>query len=458
MKRFKKALFIFHRDLRVTDNSGLNKALEESEEVLPIFIFERAQVEVSNKYRSLLALQFMVESLEDLSNQLAKKKGKLFFFYGSTQEVVERLVKEEGTDAVFSNRDYTPFARKRDATLEKSVVKKGGVWISCDDALLCNPDTLFTAKGTPYTIYTAFLKKAVQKKVLPPAVVRKGSFSSQRMGHATTLSQVKKDFPSFSSLLGEKGGREAAKKILNQLHTFKNYTETRDHPSHPTTGLSAHLKFGTVSVREVVYALKEKKSDQQLVKQLYWRDFFTYLAYHFPRVFGKSFIEKYQKIAWQNNASWFVQWCEGTTGFPLVDAGMRQLNTTGYMHNRVRMVVASFLTKDMHIDWRKGERYFAQHLVDYDPCVNNGNWQWAASTGADAQPYFRIFNPWLQQKKFDPECAYIKQWVPELASLTSKEIHRWYKATSPHQGYPVPLLDHAQESKKALKIFRACGN
>ena len=456
MKQFKKALFIFHRDLRTVDNSGLNQALTQSEQVVPVFIFDPAQIEVSNKYRSFPALQFMIESLDDLVDQLVKKKGKLFLFYGQTHAVVERLIKDEGIDAVFSNRDYTPFARKRDAELEKIVVKKGAAWFSVDDVLLCNPDTLFTGKGTPYTVYTAFLKKAVQTKVQEPAACAKGSFFTGHIPHETSLAAFKKNYALPLLALFETGGRLAAKKILNHLENFKNYTEIRDYPAEATTGLSAHLKFGTISIREVFYAVKNEKADLQLLKQLYWRDFFTYLAYHFPRVFGKAFVQKYQNIPWSDNKAWFISWCEGTTGFPLVDAGMRQLNATGYMHNRVRMLVASFLTKDMHIDWQKGERYFAQHLVDYDPCVNNGNWQWAASTGADAQPYFRIFNPWLQQKKFDPECEYIKQWVPELKHLTTKEIHSWNKARESKNGYPLSVLDHAVESKKALAMFKRC--
>lgn len=453
MKPFKKAVFLFHRDLRIVDNTGLNQALSQSEKVIPLFIFDPVQVEEANKYRSLAALQFMVESLEDLAADLHKKGGKLFVFFGSTGQVLERLVKDEKIDAVFSNRDYTPFARKRDLALEKIVTKKGGAWFLVDDALLCDPETLLTGKGTPYTIYTAFLKKAVQTKVQEPAVVAKGLFEKGHLPHEITLSVFKKHYLGSARSLFETGGRSAAKKILNHLDSFKHYTAIRDYPAQVTTGLSAHLKFGTVSIREAFYAVKDQKVDQQLLKQLYWRDFFTYLAYHFPSVFGKAFVKKYQHLSWIDNKPWFTAWCEGKTGFPLVDAGMRQLNETGYMHNRVRMVVASFLTKDMHIDWRKGERYFAQQLVDYDPCVNNGNWQWAASTGADAQPYFRIFNPWLQQKKFDSECVYIKKWVPELKRFMAKEIHQWYKATESRNGYPIPILSHEVESKKAKAMF-----
>ncbi len=221
-----------------------------------------------------------------------------------------------------------------------------------------------------------------------------------------------------------------------------------------TSRLSAHLKFGTCSVREVYYAIVQQLSPEHpLLRQLYWRDFFTHIAFHYPHVFGKAFHPQYDNLVWDNNRGHFQRWAEGTTGFPIVDAGMRELNATGFMHNRVRMIVASFLTKDLHISWRWGERYFAQHLVDYDPAVNNGNWQWAASTGCDAQPYFRIFNPWLQQQKFDPDCQYIYRWIPELNGIPATIIHKWY---SKHVDapYPAPMLDHARESQIAKERYK----
>lgn len=452
--RYKKTLMIFHRDLRLTDNTALYEALRLSDHVIPLFIFDPVQVGKINHYKGSHFLQFMVESLDDLAEHLHKQGGKLFFFHGHTQEIVKQLLKTEAVDAVFCNRDYTPFARERDQELEKLVKQHNRAWHLYDDALLTNPDEIFTGKGTPYTIYTAFLKKAATYEVASPARMPKGQFFKGHISREVTLASVKKGLYEQNVHAFVHGGSTVGKKLLHSLGLFKNYSATRDYPTAPTTGLSAHLKCGTVSIREAYYAIKEHKTDPTLIKQLYWRDFFTYLGYHFPYVFGKAFVEKYQHLEWSDNHAWFTRWCEGATGFPLVDAGMRQLNTTGYMHNRVRMVVASFLTKDLHIDWRKGERYFAQQLIDYDPCVNNGNWQWAASTGADAQPYFRIFNPWLQQKKFDPECVYIKQWIPELQNLPVKAIHNWYKATSSHNGYPLPVVDHAQESKKALMYFK----
>ncbi len=444
---------LFHRDLRVDDNTALQAAVQQSDEVMPVFIVDPVQVGKTNAYRSSNALQFMVASLEDLSGQLRDKGGKLFCFHGHTQEVIKRLIREHHISAVFSNRDYTPFARDRDTQLQQLVQDAGADWFSFDDALLCSPDTIFTGKGTPYTIYTAFLKKAVESEVVAPHALRSGTFFKNHSVDEIQLIALKQEIVTNNPLLFQTGGSHEAHTILSHLGTFKNYCEIRNNPSLKTTGLSAHLKFGTVSVRQVYAACKKVPVDSELLKQLYWRDFFTYIGYHNPSVFGHAFVKKYDHIAWSHNKQWFDRWREGTTGFPLVDAGMRQLNATGFMHNRIRMVVASFLTKDMLIDWRWGERYFAQLLTDYDPCVNNGNWQWSASTGADAQPYFRIFNPWLQQKRFDADCVYIKTWVPELQDLTSKEIQNWHKATTSYKGYPVPIFAHDIQSKKAKALF-----
>jgi deoxyribodipyrimidine photo-lyase len=236
-----------------------------------------------------------------------------------------------------------------------------------------------------------------------------------------------------------------------------NYPETRNLPAvNGTSHLSAHHKFGTLSIRETHAAIVDAfGSHHTLINELYWRDFFTHIGYHFPRVYGSAFNTKYNAVKWDRNKSYYEAWCKGMTGFPIVDAGMRELNATGYMHNRVRMITASFLTKDLHLDWRHGERYFARQLVDYDPAVNNGNWQWSASTGCDAQPYFRIFNPWLQQKRFDPDCVYIKHWVPELSHLQPAVIHKL--ATSPSirvVNYPKPIVDHSTESQKSKELFK----
>ena len=249
------------------------------------------------------------------------------------------------------------------------------------------------------------------------------------------------------------GGRKEALHLLKNIAHLKNYKEIRNFPALAgTTHLSAHNKFGTVSIREVYQTIvKCFGKTHTLINELYWRDFFTHILYHFPHVLGEAFHKKYNDIRWENNKNFFKKWCLGMTGFPIVDAGMRELNQTGYMHNRVRMIVASFLVKDLHIDWRWGEKYFAQQLIDYDPAVNNGNWQWAASTGCDAQPYFRIFNPWRQQVQYDPDCVYIKKWLPELINISPKIIHELYK--NKMNGYPQPLVDHAIASQFSKKMY-----
>ncbi|MFW6378774.1 MAG: cryptochrome/photolyase family protein [Nanoarchaeota archaeon] len=251
------------------------------------------------------------------------------------------------------------------------------------------------------------------------------------------------------------GGRLEALSILDDLDRYSDYAQERNIPSHDaTTKLSAHHKFGTVSIRESFHAMKETLGeDHPLLRQLYWRDFFTGIAYYHPRVFAGTFQDIDETGLWDDDADRFKRWCDGMTGFPLIDAGMRQLVKTGYMHNRLRMATASFLTKDLHIDWRWGERFFANHLIDYDPSVNNASWQWAASTGSDAQPYFRIFNPWRQQKRFDPDGEYIRKWVDELGAVSGKDLLDIEK--KPVHGYPSPIIDHKVERDKTLERFKA---
>jgi deoxyribodipyrimidine photo-lyase len=456
-KTYKKALFIFRRDLRLDDNTGLIKALQQSEKVIPCFIFNPQQVSDKNKYKSNNAIQFMIESLIDLDQQLKKQKSKLHLFHDIPTSVVEKLIKQENIDAVFVNHDYTPYSIDRDKHMQLICKKNNVAYNSYDDVLLNAPDAVKKNDGSAYSIFTAFLKKAITVNVAIPQRNTYDNYYNRPINGEITASLYTKLYTPNKNIALH-GGRAEAKKILKKLQDFKNYTRERDIPSlNKTTHLSAHLKFGTCSIREAHAAIAERLGQYHpLIRQLYWRDFFTHIAFHFPHVFGSAFHKKFNTIHWSNNKKLFNAWCNGKTGFPLVDAGMRQLNATGFMHNRLRMVVASFLTKDLHIDWRWGEHYFATKLVDYDPSVNNGNWQWAASTGCDAQPYFRIFNPWLQQKKFDRDCLYIKQWVPELKNLTPKEIHNWFKEHSNKSitGYPKPIVEHAVQAKKSLVMYK----
>lgn len=452
---FKKSIFIFRRDLRINDNNGLREALSKSETVIPCFIFDPRQIGKDNEYRSTNAIQFMVESLMDLDKQLHQKDGKLYLFHGSPEKIIAQLIKTEKIEAVFCNRDYTPFSMKRDKEIEKICHKSDVIFHSYDDALINAPEGILTGSGTPYSIFTAFYKKASAIPVEPPHSIRKTSFHIKGIKNDESKTILKKINSSPNENIAVKGGTNQAKKILKNISDLKNYVKTRDIPSIPTSHLSAHLKFGTISIREAYSAIAEALGNKHpLLKQLYWRDFFTYVAYHSPFVFGHAFHKKYDALAWSYSKKNFAAWCEGKTGFPIVDAGMRQLNETGFMHNRVRMIVGSFLTKDLHIDWQWGEKYFATQLVDYDPAVNNGNWQWCASTGCDAQPYFRIFNPWLQQKKFDPDCIYIKEWIKELKNIDTKVIHNWFKSEEDIPDYPRPIVDHKEESKIAKLMYK----
>jgi deoxyribodipyrimidine photo-lyase len=456
--KYQKSLFVFRRDLRLQDNTALIAALEQSQQVILVFIFDPIQVTIKNKFLSHNALQFMVESLQDLEIAVKNAQGKLYFFTGSNLNVLSKLMTEIKPEAVFLNKDYTPFSTQRDLQILQLCEKHQVDFRSYEDVLLLNPDEVQTKTGKTYQVFTAFFKNAENFVVAEPKIkhrFRPGCFYDKKIAHASKLSEIGKSLlPDLNPDLVTSGGSLIGNKILKNIIKFKDYAKIRDLPYLSTTHLSAHLKFGTVSVRTAFYEIvKSLGHNHPLIRQLYWRDFFTYIAHHNPHVFGHAFNPKYDHIKWEQDTHKFKLWCAGKTGFPIVDAGMRQLNQTGFMHNRLRMITASFLVKDLHLDWQLGEKYFASKLADYDPAVNNGNWQWVASTGCDAQPYFRIFNPWLQQKKFDPECKYIKTWVPELKLLSPKIIHSWFKDYDTQIAYPKPILDHSIAAKKAIKLY-----
>ena len=451
MIRYASSLYIFRRDLRIDDNTALNEALRLSGQVLPCFIFDPRQIE-PHPYQSKPALQFMLQSISDLQQQLQAVGGQLALYHTAPVQVIRRVFEQQSIQAVFINRDYTPFSRRRDDELADVCQQLGISLHVLPDALLTEPEQAVKSDQTPYKVFTAFYNNARHYPIaLPQALIGRNFLSISSDVSVEQLAIWQTEFNADVI----QGGRNHALAIFDQLENYADYQHSRDFPAlDATSKLSAHLKFGTCSVREVYYAIIEQLgSEHPLVRQLYWRDFFTHIAYHFPQVFGRPFLEKFANLHWDNNSDYFQAWCEGKTGFPMVDAGMRELNATGFMHNRLRMIVASFLVKDLHISWRWGERYFAQHLVDYDPCVNNGNWQWAASTGCDAQPYFRIFNPWLQQQKFDPDCRYIYHWIPELKTWSPKTIHQWNKTHTPCN-YPAPIIDHGCESQITKVRFK----
>lgn len=453
-KEFRRSLFLFRRDLRLEDNTGLIFALHSSEVVIPAFIFTPEQIE-KNPFRSDHCLKFMIESLKDLENQLKERGGKLFFFRGKPEAIVSRCIRELGVESVILNRDYTPYSQQRDKKLAHVCKAHHIPLYSFDDALLHPPEDTLKKDGTSYTLFTPYFRNASKQKILSPVKNQNTNYFRGAIPFTEEKSLLVKILPTIQN--GLIGGRTEALKILKKLSAFKNYEQLRDFPAEESTQLSPYLKFTVCSPREVYAAICQNLSPHHdLIRSLYWRDFFTAIAFFFPHVFKSAFHPKFDKLKWSYNRKVFQRWCEGSTGFPIVDAGMREMNATGFMHNRVRMITASFLIKDLHINWRWGEKYFAQTLIDYDPAVNNGNWQWIASTGCDAQPYFRIFNPWNQQKKFDPECTYIKKWIPELRNFPAKVIHAWYEEKV-HEGshYRAPMIHHEKAAREALQAYRS---
>ncbi len=458
LKIYKNSVFIFRRDLRIFDNIGLIKALKESEKVICCFIFNRNQIGIENEYRSLNSMQFLMNSLKELREKIEGVGGKLYFFNDDVCNVITILNKNVGIDCVYVNEDYTPFSINRDMKIKNMCIGEGIVFESCFDALLIHPENTIKNDKKPYTVFTPFYKKNLLNKI---EFVQENNFINYYSSEIdNSFEEFPKEFDSCNNRqLFVNGGREEALKILDKkLKELNEYSKNRNYPIlNSTTGLSAHIKFGTLSIRELysIFCL-EFGIDSDIVRQLFWREFYYSIAYFFPDVFGKEFRKEYRNIVWKFDNVKFEAWKTGNTGYPLIDAGIRELNQTGYMHNRVRMVVASFLVKDLHIDWRYGEKYFATKLVDYDPILNNGNWQWSASTGCDAQPYFRIFNPTSQLEKFDFECKYVKKWVNELENLKSNEIFNIVNQRPLFfdNNYPKPIVDHKLVSKEAIDMFK----
>ncbi|MDD1721378.1 MAG: DNA photolyase family protein [Euryarchaeota archaeon] len=450
---YQKALFIFRRDLRLCDNTGLIEAARTSDTVTPCFIVDPRQAS-QHPYFSSKAFGFMILSLEDLAQQLSEVGAPLSIFEGQAEHVINRMNKRRDYDAIFLNKDYTPFSKKRDAAIAAACLKEGVAFHDCSDVLLHDPQEVATSTQAPYAMFSHFLKKARTIPVRQAEVTVPSNFSP----HRATLAMSLEDSTLVQAHKQQmvEAGRVKALEILANMEQFEDYESERECPAQSrTTRLSAHNKFGTCSVREVYHAIADHFGpEHRLITELYWRDFYYYIASFFPHVFGHAFHRKYDALPWSGDVAAFHAWCDGRTGFPIIDAGMRELNETGFVHNRVRMLVASFLVKDLHIDWRWGERYFAQKLVDYDPAVNNGNWQWCASTGSDAQPYFRIFNPWVQQRKYDPDCQYIKTWLPELRAVPPERIHALSTPTTPVPlGYPRMMVDHVKESRRAKELY-----
>lgn len=422
-------VFWFRRDLRLEDNTGLHHALNSGNPVLPIFIFDTEILDkLENKADARVV--FIHKALSEIDNEFKNAKSSLLTLHGKPIEVWKKLLSEYNIDEVFTNHDYEPYTIQRDEEVNVLLDENGIKFNTYKDQVIFEKDEVVKSDGKPYTIYTPYSK--VWRAKLNVKDFReyliKENYSNFYKFKSTLLSLneigFKKTEINFPS-------KEIRKDII------KYYENSRDIPSiDGTSRLSVHLRFGTVSPRALV---KEAlKLNDVWLRELIWREFFMMILFHFPHTAISSFRPEYDRINWRNNEAEFEAWCKGKTGFPIVDAGMRELNTTGFMHNRVRMITASFLTKDLLIDWRWGERYFAEKLLDYELSSNAGNWQWAAGTGCDAAPYFRIFNPHTQQEKFDPELKYCKKWVPEYGTLA----------------YPEPIVDHKTARERTLKSYK----
>jgi len=454
--KFENGLFVFRRDLRIVDNNGLNLLNEKCKNVFAIFIFTPEQVGSGNKYKSDNSVQFMIESLEDLSTQISKSGGHLYTFYGHNDKIVADCIKAFDINVVCFNLDISPYAKERDEKIIK-LCEHMKTYVMYDyDYYLHQPGTIVNGSGEPYQKFTPYYNTALKKKIGAPSGARKIHFKKNEthIQGKISLEQALKKFTKENSDILVHGGRpEAIKTLKTALRTQTHYSKTHNDLDKQTTQLSAYIKFGCISIREAYKALHGKRD---IIRQLIWRDFYANILYSFPHVLGHTMKEKYNKIKWHHNSNWFKAWCDGETGYPVVDAGMRQLNQTGYMHNRARLIVASFLIKTLLIDWREGEKYFATKLTDYDPASNNGNWQWVASTGADSQPYFRIFNPWRQTEEWDTDCKYIKNWIPELKDIPNKIIFNWETEWVNYKNikYPKPICNYEEQKDKVLKMYK----
>ncbi|MTI38676.1 FAD-binding domain-containing protein [Fulvivirga lutimaris] len=422
-------IFWFRRDLRLYDNTGLNVCLKSDRPVLPIFIFDTNILE-DLEDRDDARVTFIHDQLERINQSLKSKNSGLKVYHGDPQEIWEELTGTFDIGEVFTNRDYEPYARSRDKAIYEFLDLKKIPFNTYKDHVIFEKKEVVKEDGSPYVVFTPYSK--VWKKRLQdnPCHV-----ASDIMG-LDNFYQFTAELPSLNDLGFERSRIEIPPNDLDEALISK-YGETRDYPAiKGTSRLGIHLRFGTVSIRKVVQLAKSK--NETFLNELIWREFYQTILFHFPKVVDNNFRSKYDHVEWRNNEEEFKAWCEGKTGYPIVDAGMRELNTTGHMHNRVRMIVASFLTKHLLIDWRWGEAYFARKLLDFELASNNGGWQWAAGTGTDAQPYFRIFNPESQTKKFDPELKYIKMWVPEFQELS----------------YPKPIVDHKFARERCLDTFK----
>lgn len=425
-------VFWFRRDLRLDDNVGFYKALHGKFPVLPIFIYDS---EILNGLpKDDARVTFISETLQKMRNELREHGSSIALYHGKPEDVFQNIIQEFEVQNVIANRDYEPYAKQRDENLERLLEEKNIGFYTFKDQVIFEKDEVVKTDGDPYIVYTPYMK--VWKQKFKTDYDHKIYYTS---GYLDKLYQNSR-LPNLS--LSDIGFQKSKIQIPDfdvTPTTIQDYEKKRDFPAEDATShLSPHLRFGTVSIRKIIKKATAEKNEV-FWQELIWREFFIQILWHFPKTGNEAFKKKYDRIEWRNNEKEFEKWKEGKTGFPLVDAGMRQLNATGYMHNRARMLVASFLCKHLLIDWRWGEAYFAEKLLDYEMSSNVGNWQWAAGSGVDAAPYFRIFNPTTQIEKFDKNHKYIKKWIPEFGT----------------EKYPEKIVDHKEARERCLSVYKA---
>lgn len=419
-------LFWFRRDLRLEDNAGLYHALKDAGNVQPIFIFDTAILDLLDD-RADARVEFILASLNVMQQELEKHGSSLLVIHGNPVDFFNQVTPK----AVFTNHDYEPYARTRDERVANALAARGIPFHTYKDTVILEKSEVVKEDGGPYTVFTPYSRKwknTITAEQLKPWDTKRFTdrFKKTKPWPLPTLTQL-----GFAPSGIEFPPRAIKQSVIEHYHQQRNFPAVAG-----TTRLSVHLRFGTVSIRKLAQLAQTK--NETWLNELIWRDFYHMILWHFPHIHERAFKPAYDRIAWRNDPGEFAAWCEGKTGYPIVDAGMRELNTTGFMHNRVRMIVASFLTKHLLIDWRWGEAYFAKKLLDFDLAANNGGWQWAAGSGCDAAPYFRVFNPLLQTEKFDPQQTYIKKWVPEFGS----------------NAYPSPIVNHAFARQRALEVYQ----
>jgi len=422
--------FWFRRDLRLNDNSGLYHALKSGYKVIPAFIFDTHILnKLDNKKDKRVV--FFLSSLQEIQNLLKAANSSLFIRYGDPVQVWQQLISEFKSRGVYTNNDYEPYAIYRDRQVKELFNSQGLEFYSYKDQVVFEKDEVIKPDGTPYTVFTAYKNKWL-KHYSPDHIE---TFPSEKLFSNFYSCETQK-IPEPNDIGFEKTDTLFPSKHISP-EVIEHYHLNRDFPAiEGTTRLGVHLRFGTVSIREAVRIAFEL--NETWLSELIWREFFNTILFHFPQVENHAFRAHYDNIQWRNDEKEYELWCRGLTGYPFVDAGMRELKKTGFMHNRVRMVTASFLTKNLLIDWRLGERYFAKKLLDYDLAANNGNWQWVAGTGCDAAPYFRIFNPMTQLNRFDNDLVYVKKWVPEYGT----------------SAYPRPIVDLADSRTRAIMVYK----